>query len=50
MSKKVQYQGGEGLRKKRDVDGRGPVGKRFEAGKVALIPCEKKSNSLIFIY
>ena len=27
----------------------GPFGKREVAGKVALIPCEEKNNSLIFI-
>ena len=40
---------GEGPSEKRDVDGRGPVGKRVMAGKMALIPCEEKNNSLIFI-
>ena len=43
--------------KKRDVDGRGSIRKRVmvgkmaekEARKVALIPCEEKNNSLIFI-
>ena len=41
---------GEGPPEKRDVDGRGPIGKRVvagkvaekETGKVALIPCEEK--------
>ena len=46
---KVRYHGGEGPREKRDVDGRGPVGKRVVTGKVALIPCEEKNKSLIFI-
>ena len=33
----------------RDVDGKGPVGKRVVARKVALLPYEEKNNSLIFI-
>ena len=46
---------GEGRREKKDFAGKvgcqkiGPVGKGVVAGKVALIPCEEKSNSLIFI-
>ena len=44
---------GKGPSEKRDVDGRGPIGKRVVAGKVAkkvaLIPCEEKNNPLIFI-
>ena len=39
----------KGLSEKNDVDGRGLVRKRVVAGKVALIPCEEKNNSLIFI-
>ena len=43
----------EGSSEKRDVNGRGLVGKRVaaetEAEKVALIPYEEKNNSLIFI-
>ena len=40
---------GEGLSEKRDVVRRGPFGKRVVAKKVALIPCEEKNKSLIFI-
>ena len=39
----------EGPSEKRDIDGRGSVKKRVVAGKVALIPCEEKNSSLIFI-
>ena len=39
----------EGPSEKRDIDGRGSVKKWVVAGKVALIPCEEKNSSLIFI-
>ena len=41
---------GEGPREKRDVVGKVGCRKRGLVGNVALIPCEEKNNSVIFIH